>query len=1134
MFESEGLKVLQKNDYSRIGKMGYRLLVPKEKRDTEKIDSVAVANRLYRSPLTDGAAPSFLPLYPMQMSASPTNDTYWAAPGEPNYTQLPNGTDHAGSWNLDIMKVPEAWDIVYGPFGSGERLSDKLDSGAEVVVAQMDNGTGINYTRANGTGVPPGFDPESQMVRLSGEMSATGHDDLRDNTWINDAEVDAPNVPGVSGPGVDDDGNGMIDDFFGWDFSGSDPANIGGSPDEDNVPYPDYVADPLFQATRWHGTATAGLAAARGDNGISFTGVCPDAKIMAVRYEYNLFVHNTDDVWRVGQAEAALNYVAGKERNGPGISETKADVIMFMFASRVYDPGLHLAIQFARSRDIPIVLPAGNDDSSLDALPFFPQVFPEVITVGAIDPNQNILDGCDPSNPIFATRSFFEPQVQEGFASNYGYAVDMVTPSVNYRDTGPPHFKPLNTPGPAADSVGTGGTGTSSSMPQAGGVIALMLKAARNAGKELAAAEIQDILQRTAQDIQYCKNRIGQDEAAVAGRDRYTGWGLLDAEAAVKEAELSRFRVQDGTGKFLFSMAENGRFVIDGEVVESSSPQQLSEDGAKGEFIVRDSAGEIVARAVNEGTGVDTARLYLKGSFTYTDDMSSVPSTLSLPSGVSSFVIDHYDNTGARIIDAYIDENGNFSVRGKIFEAAKADAPNTYTVGPIGSGADKEGPGGIQAAINDSSIPNNSIIEVLPGTYDPITFPVDPPRDLVIRSKEYWDFSKVGQTIIEGTGMDGNGTVIQFGGNESENCAIQGFTIRGGSAVSGSGIRGSTAFDAPVSSARIMFNHIYGNVAETADFTRGGAIWRHVGRIQFNVFGKDPLEAPTAYGGNVAKFGAALRDCFGSIQNNIFWYNGDSTTISGGALYWCHEVQSNFFAFNEADYGGAMMLGGGYVTTPSGNEWGVVRGNILYSNTAHIEGGGSQAQRGRWENNTIYDNTAPTGSGMSLDFWDAEFVNQNNILWANGSGSQIEGTGAGNIVYSAIDETVNPGGAGNIGPFSGMNDPKFLSTTFNTADPNWDTFLHLDNASNTNPLVDAGQPNVDAYADEVKIQFGTPPDDFDYVFQWDFDRQWAPVDVQSQGTDFDIASPSDTIPMDIGADEWPTDPANFVFWWEER
>jgi len=250
--------------------------------------------------------------------------------------------------------------------------------------------------------------------------------------------------------------------------------------------------------------------------------------------------------------------------------------------------------------------------------------------------------------------------------------------------------------------------------------------------------------------------------------------------------------------------------------------------------------------------------------------------------------------------------------------------------------------------------------------------------------------------------------------------------------------------------------------------------------------------------------------------------------VSGGALYSCHEVLSNFFAFNEADYGGAMMLGGGYVTTPSGNEWGVVRGNILYSNTAHTEGGGSHSQRGRWENNTIYDNTAPTGSGMMLDFWDTEFVNQNNILWANGSGSQFEGTGAGNIVYSAIDEASNPGGVGNLGPFNGVNDPGFLSTTFNTADPNWDTFLHLDNSGNANPLVDAGQPDIGAYSDDVKTS--------NYVFQWDFDRQWAPVEVPGQGNDWDPSLPLNqrSLPMDIGADEWPTDPANFVFWWEER
>jgi hypothetical protein len=216
--------------------------------------------------------------------------------------------------------------------------------------------------------------------------------------------------------------------------------------------------------------------------------------------------------------------------------------------------------------------------------------------------------------------------------------------------------------------------------------------------------------------------------------------------------------------------------------------------------------------------------------------------------------------------------------------------------------------------------------------------------------------------------------------------------------------------------------------------------------------------------------------------------------------------------------------------------WGVVRGNIMYDNTASVRGGASVYQRGRWENNTIFGNSAPVGSGMYLDFWDSEFVNQNNILWNNGTGAEIEGTaGVDQIRYSAIEMATNPAGGGdtsNVGPWLGsawddVADLGFLSTTFNTSSPNWAEFLHLGDNS---PLRDKGQPDFDdGYDPSVKTN--------DYIFQFDFDRQWAPVDIEDYGNEWDPDAqpdPIEEVPMDIGADEWPTDPQSFVFWWEER
>ncbi len=89
------------------------------------------------------------------------------------------------------------------------------------------------------------------------------HRDLRQAIWYN---------PGEAGEkrnnGIDDDGNGLIDDWRGYDFAGAD----GNSPDND----PDPVVD-------WHGTHVAGIAGATGDNDIGVAGVAYGVKLMSIK-----------------------------------------------------------------------------------------------------------------------------------------------------------------------------------------------------------------------------------------------------------------------------------------------------------------------------------------------------------------------------------------------------------------------------------------------------------------------------------------------------------------------------------------------------------------------------------------------------------------------------------------------------------------------------------------------------------------------------------------------------------------------------------------------------------------------------------------------------------------------------------
>lgn len=102
------------------------------------------------------------------------------------------------------------------------------------------------------------------------------HPDLQNNRWIN---------PSEQANGIDDDGNGLVDDISGWDFV----ANEGDASDEQG-----------------HGTQMAGAIAAEGNNGAGITGVMWRASLM------NLRVLNNTGTGDLAQAVQAIDYAISR------------------------------------------------------------------------------------------------------------------------------------------------------------------------------------------------------------------------------------------------------------------------------------------------------------------------------------------------------------------------------------------------------------------------------------------------------------------------------------------------------------------------------------------------------------------------------------------------------------------------------------------------------------------------------------------------------------------------------------------------------------------------------------------------------------------------------------------------------
>jgi len=164
-----------------------------------------------------------------------------------------------------------------------------------------------------------------------------GHPDLVPNLWTNPGEI--------PGNGIDDDGDGYVDDVHGYDFVDHD-----GDPQDENG----------------HGTHVAGIVAARGGNGIGVAGVAWQARLMAVRVLDSQARGTTDTV------AAGVRYAVDRG----------ARIINLSLAGPTPTSDLEGAIAYAQAHGVLVVAAAGNDGRDLATSPTYPAAFPEDDVLG--------------------------------------------------------------------------------------------------------------------------------------------------------------------------------------------------------------------------------------------------------------------------------------------------------------------------------------------------------------------------------------------------------------------------------------------------------------------------------------------------------------------------------------------------------------------------------------------------------------------------------------------------------------------------------------------------------------------------------------------------------------------------------
>jgi hypothetical protein len=178
------------------------------------------------------------------------------------------------------------------------------------------------------------------------------HPDLIRNLWINSGEI--PNN------GIDDDGNGYIDDV-----NGVNTAEHTGNPQDDNG----------------HGTHVAGTIAAVGNNGIGVVGVAPNVKILAVKFL------DSKGSGSLSSALDALNYVASLKQRGVPIRALNAS-----WGGSGYSEALEAAFRRLGDQGIMVAAAAGNEGADTDAVPEYPADFnlDNIVSVGSIDKDGNL------------------------------------------------------------------------------------------------------------------------------------------------------------------------------------------------------------------------------------------------------------------------------------------------------------------------------------------------------------------------------------------------------------------------------------------------------------------------------------------------------------------------------------------------------------------------------------------------------------------------------------------------------------------------------------------------------------------------------------------------------------------------
>jgi thermitase len=269
---------------------------------------------------------------------------------EPNYIDelfaAPNDPDFALQWALN---------------NTGQDVNGASPGGAGTPDADIDAVQAWNR----------GVGSDNVIVAVADTGVAIGHPDLSPNAYRNPGETGG----GKEADGVDNDGNGFVDDFRGWDFH-NDPA-------EDNDPAPSGAAGSN------HGTEVAGIAGAQGNNSIGIAGASWNVDLMPLRVgDTGAFISN--QIQAFGYAAMQGAKVVNLSAGGTVFSQPRLDAInavpntLFVFAAGNDAENNNVTPQYPCNHNRPNVLcvAASDQDDRLASFSNFGSLFVDLAAPG--------------------------------------------------------------------------------------------------------------------------------------------------------------------------------------------------------------------------------------------------------------------------------------------------------------------------------------------------------------------------------------------------------------------------------------------------------------------------------------------------------------------------------------------------------------------------------------------------------------------------------------------------------------------------------------------------------------------------------------------------------------------------------